>query len=91
MAIKHRITFNEEHTDKQGDVAELPLTAFLMNQDESNNLRSTLKVLIQRILTKYIPFLEDFKVHVPDHIHHYYQEQSNKKSTMVSRAHNLNH
>ena len=65
------------------DIKSLENSAFLLTAAESKKLLEDYKVIICRILTKYLPAFSVFKNIVPTHIDHAYQDEMSKKSVIV--------
>ena len=74
--INQYITFDtvpSPHLDDQhplADLKELPLTEYLLSQEEEKQFRSNITVLVARVLTKMVPCLAHIKDAVPKHIPH---------------------
>lgn len=66
------------------DLINLETSCFLPNSDDIKGITSNLLVLVQRVLTKYIPDLAFLSDVVPRHIlHQYSAEMSEKSDTAV--------
>ena len=65
------------------DIKSLQNSAFLLTAAESKKLLEDYKVIISRILVKYLPAFTVFKNIVLAHIDHAYQDEMSKKSVIV--------
>ena len=87
--INQYITFDRvpsAHLDDQkplADLKELPLTEYILSQEEERQLRNNMIVLVARVLTKMIPCLAYIKDAVPKHIPHSYSKEMANKSVII--------
>ena len=87
--INQYITFDRVpslHLDDQhplADLKELPLTEYLLSQEEEKQFRSNITVLVARVLTKMVPCLAHIKDAVPKHILHLYSKEMVSKSVII--------
>lgn len=70
------------------DLKELPITSFLLSQEERRQFRSALITLTSRILTKHVTCLSEMKDVVCKHIPHPYSKQMAKKSVIIGLSFN---
>ena len=87
--INQFITFDRvpsAHLDNSkplSDLKQLPLTEYLLSQEERSQLRRTMIVLVARVLTKMIPCLSHIKDAVVNHIQHPYSKEMATKSVII--------
>ena len=87
--INQYITFDRvpsPHLDDQhplADLKELPLTEYLLSQEEEKQFRSNITVLVARVLTKMVPCFAHIKDAVPKHIPHLYSKEMASKSVII--------
>ena len=72
-----------DDTTTVGQVADLPLSTWLLSRAECIYVRKTLVTVMSRILVKHLPALEALKGAVVDHIDHEFTRQMSKKSSSV--------
>ena len=87
--INQYITFDRvpsAHLDYQkplADLKELPLTEYLLSQEEEKQFRCNIIVLVARVLTKMVPCSAHIKDVVPKHIPHPYSKEKATKSVII--------
>ena len=84
FAAKNRIPTNHlDDTRSRGDIADLPISAFLPTPADCSVLRSNYIILVSRIIVKHIPYFTPFKKVVPMNIQHQYSKEMEKVSEVV--------
>ena len=85
FAAKNRIPTNHlDDTRSRGDIADLPVSAFLPTPADCTVLHSNYIILVSRIIVKHIPyFFSPFKKVVPMNIQHQYSKEMEKASEVV--------
>ncbi len=61
-------------------ILSVPDTAFLPSLDDHAYLRKEFAIMVERIITKYMPGFSHFAKYVVNHIEHQYTKQASKKS-----------
>jgi len=85
LAVLDRIDFHHLSNDKPiGEVATLPLSVFLPDQEDCRSLRTNYAILLGRELVNSIPYLKEFADCIPSHIEHKYSREMSQKSVVVS-------
>ena len=84
FAAKNRIPTNHlDDTQSRGDIADLPVSAFLPTLADCSVLRSNFTILLSRIIVKRIPYFSPLKKVVPMNIQHQYLKEMEKASEVV--------
>lgn len=65
-------------------VSEMQLTELLPTPDVQARLKNTLKVIVSRIITQYLPAFKALQNVVVHHIPHSYSKEASQKSDIVS-------
>ena len=73
-----------DNTKPQGELKNLEIKEYLLTEDEQRQIRKEYIVLVARILTEYIPWLEQCKKCVPKHIDHPSSQEMRQKSVVIS-------
>lgn len=85
MAFKERINSNHLPNERSiCNLKELPLSEFLLNQEECHQLTSDFSILLLRVVCKHMPFFHPYIKYVPKHILHEYTNEMSKKSEAVN-------
>lgn len=82
--IENRLNFSHlpnEHP--KGNIEDFPRNNFSLNVNEWQRYASSAKIIVGRIVLEFLPKFKFLKSVIPDHIHAYSQEMS-QKSTIVS-------
>lgn len=66
------------------DLKDLPLSIYMLTEDERRQHRSNLIVLVARVLTQKIPCLSSLADAVPKHIQHPYSKEMSTKSVLIN-------
>ena len=80
LAVKGRVAVPDEGDTEKGNLKSFSPSSFLPNKDDVLAIRHNLKVLVARILCKYISCLSPLSKQVPAHINHEHSEDMAKKS-----------
>ena len=87
--INQYITFDRvpsAHLDDKkplADLKELPLTEYLLSQQEEKQFKHNIIVLVARVLTQMVPCLAHIKDAVPKHIPHPCNKEMASKSVII--------
>lgn len=85
LATKERTNSDHLPHDSQiCDIKELPLSTFLLSENDLDALRHNMAVLLLRNVVHKINFLEPYKKYVPSHITHQYSDKMSQKSSVVN-------
>ena len=71
------------HSGQLSMISQAPSEMFLPTCDDVNKVKSTLAILVSRVLTQYISGLAPFSKAIPKHIVHRYSTEMSKKSEVV--------
>ena len=80
FAVKDRVSFEGDDPEARVAAADMPLHTFLPTQEDFDNLKERMIVIVQRILREQAGISTD----APNHIKHKYSDQSCSKSEYVS-------
>ena len=81
FCCKNRIPTNHlDDTQWRGDIANLPVSAFLPTLADCSVLHSNFTILVSRIIVKHVPY---FSTVVPMNIQHQYSKEMEKASKVV--------
>ncbi|KAJ8300936.1 hypothetical protein KUTeg_022455 [Tegillarca granosa] len=81
FAALNRIGFRDLESNIKRKAQDMALFHFLPNQDDYNNLKVRMEVMMMRILKEYFNAFKE--VDVVDHIPHDYSEDSSKKTKII--------
>ena len=83
-AVKNRVSFrNLDGFTNTIKAKDIPLYAFLPNQDDYDALRIRMETLVARILTKHVGCFKKYAHLVNHHVEHEYSHESRMKSETV--------
>ena len=82
--IENRVSFNHLPNDNpKANLKELSRNKFSLNVNELKRYAECAKILVGRIVHKFLPEFKFLKAVIPQHIPHEYSQQMSQKSTVV--------
>ena len=84
LAAKNRVPYKGPSDVTTKAAKDIPLKQFVLSNEDWEEFKAYMMVLVQRVLVDHIPHLQQFKHVPPEHVLHEYSEEMGKKSEIVS-------
>ena len=83
-AVKNRVEITDESSHVE-QAQDLPLSIYFHSQEDEENLRERMSILVSRIVCHHIPhFKENYSDVVCRHVKHEFSKEMKQKSELVS-------